>query len=87
MKPRLPNYAIGNLHGIAVSTYNSAERDIELHELSYLAREALDVFNDQLGQQLQTTGGWDDRQQQTPTIKTQQQFMTMAEAADERKGE
>ncbi|GMI84994.1 hypothetical protein like AT3G26040 [Hibiscus trionum] len=50
MKPRLPNHAIGNLHGIAVSTYNSAEpeRDIELHQLAYLAREAINVFKDQI---------------------------------------
>ncbi|KAK8994329.1 hypothetical protein V6N11_045422 [Hibiscus sabdariffa] len=48
MKPRLPNHAIGNLHGIAVSTYNSAERDIDLRQLAYLAREAINVFIDQI---------------------------------------
>ncbi|KAL4339740.1 hypothetical protein GQ457_08G009810 [Hibiscus cannabinus] len=37
--------AIGNLYSLAFSTYNSVERDIELHQLAYLAREAIEVFN------------------------------------------
>ncbi|KAK8651509.1 hypothetical protein V6N13_141110 [Hibiscus sabdariffa] len=48
MKPGLPNHAIGNLYSLAFSTYNSVERDIELHQLAYLTREAIEVFNDQI---------------------------------------
>ncbi|GMI65662.1 hypothetical protein like AT3G26040 [Hibiscus trionum] len=48
LKPRLPQYAIGNLFGIAVSTYNSTDRDIELDHLAYLLRDAIDIFNDQI---------------------------------------
>ncbi|KAK8546006.1 hypothetical protein V6N13_067246 [Hibiscus sabdariffa] len=48
MKPGLPNHAIGNLYSLAFSTYNSVERDIELHQLAYLAREAIEVFNHQI---------------------------------------
>ncbi|KAK8588860.1 hypothetical protein V6N13_087755 [Hibiscus sabdariffa] len=46
LKSRLPQYTIGNLHCTAVSTYNSAERDIKLDHLAYLVREAIDTFND-----------------------------------------
>ncbi|KAE8679298.1 putative Cysteine-rich RLK (RECEPTOR-like protein kinase) 8 [Hibiscus syriacus] len=48
MKPGLPNHAIGNLNCLTVSKYNSVDRDIELHELAYLAREAIEVLNDQI---------------------------------------
>ncbi|KAK8689023.1 hypothetical protein V6N13_087754 [Hibiscus sabdariffa] len=47
LKPRLPQYTIGNLFGTAVSTYSSAERDIELDHLAYLVREAIEIINDQ----------------------------------------
>ncbi|GMI65634.1 hypothetical protein like AT3G26040 [Hibiscus trionum] len=48
LKPRLPQYTIGNLIGTAVSTYNSTDRDIKLDHLAYLVREAIDIFNDQI---------------------------------------
>ncbi|GMI65636.1 hypothetical protein like AT3G26040 [Hibiscus trionum] len=48
LNPRLPQYAIGNLFGTVVSTYNSTDRDIELDQLAYLVREAIDIFNDQI---------------------------------------
>ncbi|KAK8689025.1 hypothetical protein V6N13_087756 [Hibiscus sabdariffa] len=47
LKLRLPQHTVGNLLVYAVSTYNSAERDIELDHLAYLVREAIDICNDQ----------------------------------------
>ncbi|KAK8619099.1 hypothetical protein V6N13_133066 [Hibiscus sabdariffa] len=47
MKPRLPDYSIGNLFLLPIATYNSVGKDIELTELAYLVREAaISVTND-----------------------------------------
>ncbi|KAL4313560.1 hypothetical protein GQ457_01G030780 [Hibiscus cannabinus] len=48
MKPKLPEYTIGNLYTAVASTYNSTERDVELQQLAYLVREAMVSFNDQM---------------------------------------
>ncbi|GMI65661.1 hypothetical protein like AT3G26040 [Hibiscus trionum] len=48
LKSRLPQYSIGNLLCTAVSTFNPAERDIELDHLAYLVRESIDNVNDQI---------------------------------------
>ncbi|XVE75777.1 hypothetical protein DITRI_Ditri12bG0119800 [Diplodiscus trichospermus] len=49
MKPRLPNHSMGNLYCSTISMYKSDAKDIELHHLASLVREAMDAFNDQLG--------------------------------------
>ncbi|GMJ08811.1 hypothetical protein like AT3G26040 [Hibiscus trionum] len=47
MKPRLPDYSIGNLFLLPITTYNSIGKDTELTELAYLVREAAkSVAND-----------------------------------------
>ncbi|XVE96174.1 hypothetical protein REPUB_Repub02eG0199000 [Reevesia pubescens] len=39
LKPKLPDYSIGNLFLLPITTYNSVEKDIELHDLAYLVKE------------------------------------------------
>ncbi|XVE96211.1 hypothetical protein REPUB_Repub02eG0202100 [Reevesia pubescens] len=38
LKPKLPDYSIGNLFLLPITTYNSVEKDIELHDLAYLVK-------------------------------------------------
>ncbi|XP_022746637.1 vinorine synthase-like [Durio zibethinus] len=42
MKPQLPDYSIGNLFLLPITTYNSVEKDVELHDLAYLVREGVE---------------------------------------------
>ncbi|XWS66498.1 hypothetical protein CRYUN_Cryun05aG0204800 [Craigia yunnanensis] len=58
MKPQLPDYSIGNLIWFATSIYNSGKKDIELHDLAYLAREAVNNFNTDYLETLQGDEGF-----------------------------
>ncbi|XWS43279.1 hypothetical protein CRYUN_Cryun16bG0089300 [Craigia yunnanensis] len=42
MKPQLPDYSIGNLFLLPITTYNSVEKDVKLHDLAYLVREGVE---------------------------------------------
>ncbi|MBA0776515.1 hypothetical protein Gotri_011498, partial [Gossypium trilobum] len=45
MKPKLPDYSIGNLYLLPTTTYNSVGKDVELIELAYLVSEAVKSVN------------------------------------------
>ncbi|WRX24729.1 hypothetical protein QQP08_017216 [Theobroma cacao] len=58
MKPRLPDYSVGNLIRFAATAYEPADKDIELHHLAYLLREAVENYNTDYLQSLQGDEGF-----------------------------
>ncbi|XVF31844.1 hypothetical protein REPUB_Repub17cG0028900 [Reevesia pubescens] len=59
LKPKLPDYSIGNLSVLTNTTYNSVEKDIELHDLAYLVKEGVEsVTSDYLQDLLQGEEGF-----------------------------
>ncbi|OMO68846.1 Transferase [Corchorus olitorius] len=58
LKPKLPDYSIGNLIWFTPSTYDSTKKEIELHELAYLLRQAVENFDTKFLESLQGDEGF-----------------------------